>query len=130
METSVASPVPDSDARARARGMAGWMKFLGVVNIIGGSLNALSIVGILWAWLPIWIGIVLVQAGTRAREYAERGDAASLSALMGRLKTHFVMSGVTIIVALALSVISVIVVVALLAAGLLSMPSLLEALGQ
>jgi hypothetical protein len=106
------------------------MKFLGIVNIVGGALNALSIIGILWAWLPIWVGIVLMQASSRAGEYAERGDAASLGAFMGRLKTYFAISGIAIIISLALSVISVIAVVVLMAAGLWSMPSLLEALNQ
>ena len=87
-------------------------------------------IGILWAWLPIWIGVILVQAGSRAGEYADRGDAVALTAFMGRLKTYFVISGVMVIVSLALSVITVIAVVVLMAAGLWSMPSLLESLGQ
>jgi hypothetical protein len=130
MEASSANLVTDADARGHVRGMTGWMKFLGIVNIVGGALNALSIIGILWAWLPIWVGIVLMQASSRAGEYAERGDAASLGAFMGRLKTYFAISGIAIIISLALSVISVIAVVVLMAAGLWSMPSLLEALNQ
>ncbi len=130
MESNQVNVMTEPDARTRARGMAGWMKFLGVVNIVAGALNALSIVGILWAWLPIWLGIILVQAGSRACEYVERGDAAALAALMGRLKTYFVVNGVLIIVALALSVLCAIAVVALIAAGAWSLPSLLELLNQ
>jgi hypothetical protein len=122
--------VTDADARAHVRSMTGWMKFLGIVSIVGGALNALSLIGILWAWLPIWVGIVLMQAGSRAGEFAERGDAPSLTAFMGRLKTYFAISGITIIISLALSIITVIAVVVLMAAGLWSIPSLLESLGQ
>ncbi len=44
----------------------GWLKFLGVLSIIGGVLSALTIVGILVAWLPIWMGVLLFQAGSQA----------------------------------------------------------------
>ena len=42
----------------------GWMKFVGVLSIIYGVLVALSIIGILIAWLPIWIGILLFQSAS------------------------------------------------------------------
>jgi hypothetical protein len=42
----------------------GWLKFLGVLSIIGGIVQALSIVGIIIAWLPIWMGVLMFQAGS------------------------------------------------------------------
>ncbi len=52
------------------------MKFMGIMTIIGGGLQALSIVGLLVAWLPIWMGVVLTKAGSKAGEYADKGDCA------------------------------------------------------
>jgi fatty acid desaturase len=37
----------------------GWMKFLGVLMIICGVLTACTIIGIIFAWPPIWLGVVL-----------------------------------------------------------------------
>jgi len=34
--------------------MNGWIKFLGIAAIILGGLYALTIVGIIIAWMPIW----------------------------------------------------------------------------
>jgi hypothetical protein len=79
----------------------------------------LSIIGILWAWLPIWLGVVLTQAGSRAREYADKGDMASLEAMTGRLKTYFTLSGVVMIVSIALGVIAAIFWGVVVAMGLL-----------
>ncbi len=42
----------------------GWIKFLGILSIVSGALGALSIIGILWAWLPIWLGVLLFQAAS------------------------------------------------------------------
>jgi len=126
MEGSVVTTAPDTTARKNAKGMKGWMKLLGIVSIIGGALNALSIVGLLWAWIPIWLGIVMVQAGSRAGEYADKGDMASLEGLTGRLKTYFTLSGIMLIIVLAVSVLAGIIGAVLLAAGVLSMPNLME----
>ena len=108
MENSVVTTTPDTLARKNAAGMTGCMKFIGILNIIAGAVNALTIIGILWAWLPIWLGVVLTQAGSRAREYADKGDMASLEAMTGRLKTYFTLSGVVMIVSIALGVIAAI----------------------
>jgi hypothetical protein len=126
MEGSVVTTAPDVTARKNAKGMKGWMKLLGIVSIIGGALNALSIVGILWAWIPIWLGVIMVQAGSRAGEYADKGDMASLEGLTGRLKTYFTLSGIMLIIVLAVSVLAGIVSVVLVAAGVLSMPNIME----
>jgi len=45
----------------------GWLKFIGLLSLIYGIITALTIVGILIAWLPIWMGVLLFQAGSRAQ---------------------------------------------------------------
>ena len=51
-----------------AKNMSVWVKLMGILNIIGGALSALTIVGIIIAWAPIWMGVLLFQAGSRADE--------------------------------------------------------------
>jgi hypothetical protein len=128
MEASVSGivPAPNPAAQANAASMKGWMKFIGIVQIVAGAVNALSIIGILWAWLPIWIGIILVQAGSKAGDYAAKGDAASLEAMTGRLKTYFIISGVMMIVSIAVGILAGIVWAVLLAAGIFSMSDIMD----
>ncbi len=126
MEASVATTAPDTQARRNARGMTGWIKFMGIMTIIGGCLQALSIVGLVIAWLPIWMGVVLTKAGSRAREYADKGDFASLEGMIGQLKTYFTISGIMIIISFAVSIIAAGVWVVLLATGVLSSSSLMD----
>ena len=82
----------------------GWMKFLGILSIVSGALGALSIVGIIWAWLPIWLGVLLFQAASGVEQAAISGDSTSFVIAQNRLKLYFVINGVTIIVAFALVV--------------------------
>jgi uncharacterized membrane protein (UPF0182 family) len=109
--------------------MAGWAKFMGIMTIISGCLQVLTIFGIVIAWLPIWMGVVLTRAGSKAGEYAEKGDMASLEAMTGQLKTYFVISGILIIISFALALVAAVVWIVLLALGF-SMPSVVDALKQ
>jgi hypothetical protein len=72
----------------------GWLKFLGVLSIIGGVGQALSIVGILFAWLPIWMGVLMFQAGSSIDSAGQFGDKFAFLRSMGNLKTYFMLQGV------------------------------------
>jgi len=129
MEASVATDINQQQIRASVRGMKGWLKFLGIMCIIGGVLQALSIVGILWAWLPIWMGVILNQAGGRAQDYLDRGDSAAMAGFLGKVKTFFVMTGIVMIVSLALGVIAAVVGLAFGIFAGASLPNLLQQYG-
>ncbi|MEO0081723.1 MAG: DUF5362 domain-containing protein [candidate division WOR-3 bacterium] len=128
MEASVSTDLNQQQLLANIRGMKGWLKFIGILTLIMGILQALSLIGILWAWLPIWMGIILTQAGSRAQEYAERNDPAALTGLTSKLRTYFVIQGVLLIVSLCLAVLGGIlaIVLGLFAGGL---PELLKQYG-
>jgi hypothetical protein len=81
----------------------GWMKFLAILSIVSGALGALSIIGIIWAWLPIWLGVLLFQAASGVEQAAISGDLASFVVAQNRLKLYFVINGVMIIVGFALA---------------------------
>jgi hypothetical protein len=72
----------------------GWLKFLGVLSIISGVGSALSIVGIIFAWLPIWMGVLMFQAGSSIEPAGQFGDKFAFLRSMGSLKTYFILQGV------------------------------------
>lgn len=81
----------------------GWLTFLGIVSILYGIFTALSIVGILIAWLPIWLGVLLLQAGSALDAARTSGDPAAMIRAMGKLKTYFIIWGVITLISLLLS---------------------------
>ncbi len=95
MESTTSS---DTMARLaeRARSMSGWLQFMGVVTLGAAIPSVLSIVGIVVAWLPIWLGVLLFQAGTAAR----RGTDDELIRMIERLRLYFIVQSVVVIVAL------------------------------
>jgi hypothetical protein len=94
----------------------GWLKFLGVLSIISGVGSALSIVGIIFAWLPIWMGVLMFQAGSSIESAGQFGDKFAFLRSLGGLKTYFVLQGVLTLlgIVLMLSVLCITIVLPLL----------------
>lgn len=109
MEVTASTDTTAQAIRENVRGSKGWLKFLGILSIISGAMAALSIVGIIFAWMPIWLGVLMVKAGGRAGEYAERGDPASLAAYTRQLKTLFTIMGILQIIGMAFGLIGAII---------------------
>lgn len=94
----------------------GWMKLIGIVMIIQGVLTALTIVGIIVAWLPIWLGVLLMQSGSAAERANMAGDEASFRMAMDKLHTYFVIQGVLVIIGIVVFVLMLIFYGAVIAA--------------
>jgi hypothetical protein len=82
----------------------GWLKFLGILSIISGVGTALSLVGIIIAWLPIWMGVLMFQAGSSIDSAGQFGDRFAFLRSMGSLKTYFVLQGVLTLIGIIVAV--------------------------
>jgi len=82
----------------------GWLKFLGILSIISGVGTALSLVGILVAWLPIWMGVLMFQAGSSIDSAGQFSDRFAFLRSMGNLKTYFVLQGVLTLIGILFAV--------------------------
>jgi len=72
----------------------GWIKLVGVMFIIGGALYALTIIGVIIAWLPIWQGILLLQSAGAAEQAYQSGNRNAMIRSLSKLKTYFIIMGV------------------------------------
>ncbi|MCK4606166.1 MAG: hypothetical protein KAU35_02600 [candidate division Zixibacteria bacterium] len=79
------------------------MKLLGVVMIVQGILSALTIVGIVICWLPIWLGVLLFKAAGAAEAAQLTGDRMQLEESLRKIKTYFVINGVLMLIMLVLA---------------------------
>lgn len=83
----------------------GWIKFLGILMLVYGIFMALSIVGLLIAWLPIWIGILLIQASSRIDQASKIGSKEALLNAQKSLSTYFTVYGVMALIGIIISVV-------------------------
>jgi len=81
----------------------GWMKLLGVVMIIQGIVSAVTVVGIVICWLPIWLGVLLFKAAAAAEAAQLTGDRIQLEESLRKIKTYFVINGVLMLIMLILA---------------------------
>jgi uncharacterized protein DUF5362 len=86
--------------------MKGWLKFIGVVLIIGGVLTAITLFGIVIAWVPIWMGVTLFSASSKIEMAFHSGDKQQLLEACNKLKTYFTIQGFLLILSIALSIFS------------------------
>lgn len=93
-----------------------WMKFLGVVMIVQGVMTALTIVGIIFCWLPIWLGVLLFKSASAVETAYIGGSKVDLIMSMQRLKTYFVINGVLML----LTVLAVIFAFIVAGAGIIA----------
>ena len=98
----------------------GWLKLLGVLSIVQGVMLALSIVGILVAWLPIWMGVVLFRAATAAETAQETGQKQAMIESLGNLRTYFTINGVIVLVGLLFFLLTICGVIVAILTGVIS----------
>ncbi|SRR5690606_26282344 len=84
-----------------------WIKLMGVFMIIYGVLVALTIVGIIIAWLPIWVGVVLFQSASAIDVAYTNGDQEAAVRAMDKLKVYFIINGVLLLIGIIFGVIAV-----------------------
>ena len=87
----------------------GWMKLLGVLMIIAGILYAITLVGIIVCWLPIWMGILLFKTAGAAEVAQINGSRAQLHLALSSLKTYFTIQGVLVLISLIFMLIGLII---------------------
>lgn len=86
-----------------------WLKLLGIVMIVMGSLYALTIVGIIFAWLPIWMGVLLYQAAEKVSSAYYSGDKAEFIMAQRKLTTYFTINGILMLVGIGIWILAMIV---------------------
>jgi len=84
----------------------GWMKLVGVMSIIAGALQVLTIFGIIIAWLPIWTGILLFQSANAIEQAYEGENQAAMTRSLYKLKTYFIIMGVLTLIGIIFMVLA------------------------
>lgn len=83
-----------------------WMKLMGVFMIVYGVLIVIGTfgIGLVIAWLPIWIGVLLFQSANAIDTAYTQGDAAAAVRAMEKLKVYFIINGVLLLLGILLGV--------------------------
>ncbi len=72
----------------------GWLKLIGILSILYGAMMVLTIVGIVIAWLPIWMGVLLLQSASTIEHAQITGDKVALYRSLSKIKMYFTITGI------------------------------------
>jgi len=76
------------------------MRLVGVLLIINGAVITITGIGVLVAWLPIWLGILLLKTAQAISIAHQHGNEHMLDLSLRRLRTTFTIMGVSTLVLL------------------------------
>ena len=83
-----------------------WLRLLGILSIISGIFTIFTIIGILFCWLPIWLGVLLFQsAGSLENAYLS-GQKEELMQAMDKLRLYFIIMGIFSLIGLIFGLLS------------------------
>ena len=82
-----------------------WIKLFGWMMLGNGILTVFTGWGILFCWLPIWMGVLLLKAGSALEAAGNRGDKAQFLLAQDKLKTFFTVNGILMLVGIIVSTI-------------------------
>jgi len=83
----------------------GAMRFLAGLLIAAGVLNCLTIVGLLYGWIPIWIGTLLWRSADRLEHGRRSGDPQKLREGLQSLATAIRIKAVLALVGIVLTLV-------------------------
>ena len=84
--------------------VAGWMKFLGIVQIILGVIQCLTIIGAVVGWAPIWIGTLLLKSSDNYRTALVANNAVAAHEASSHLAKAIKIFGILMLVIFSLQV--------------------------
>ena len=80
----------------------GWLKFVGVMLFIDGAMLAVTGVGIVVAWIPIWLGVLCFQVANAIEKANHSDNAESMMRSLSKIATMITIVGIVNIVFLVL----------------------------
>ncbi|MFH2039087.1 MAG: DUF5362 family protein [Chloroflexota bacterium] len=92
----------------------GWLKFVGIMMILGGIPSALALVGI----IPIWQGVLLMQAASSIETAANTGQNYAFNSAMSNIKTFFIINGILILIGLIVGLLMACIMIVLPLVGI------------
>jgi len=87
----------------------GWIRFFGIISIVYGVFTAITIVGIVFAWLPIWLGVLVTGAVNKVEKAYIVGDQQAIVDAQNKLSTYFLINAIVVLVGIILLAIFLVV---------------------
>lgn len=79
-----------------------WIMIIGIISIISGVATVFSVIGIVIAWLPIILGVFLIQTSILLKKVSENYSAEEFLKSLDKLRLYFTVSAISTIIVLTI----------------------------
>lgn len=80
-----------------------WLRLVGVLMMIGGILQCLTCIGLLYGWLPIWMGVLLMSTAKAIELAHDTQDASQIVVAQQKLALYFKIMGVLVLLGVVMT---------------------------
>lgn len=81
--------------------MSIWMRLLGTFFLLCGVGLIFTLIGVLFAWIPLWIGLILLQAAGKAERAESWENTDQLMGMLEKLRLYFLVSSALAVLLIA-----------------------------
>nr|WP_281398124.1 DUF5362 family protein [Ruficoccus amylovorans] len=87
-----------------------WLKLMAVLQFLYAGIYIIGSfgIGIIFAWLPIWMGVLMWQAANRARDAALSGDLMTAITAQNKIKLLIIIMGVITLLSIVLALLFIV----------------------
>lgn len=84
-----------------------WLTFFAVICFLNALILAISLWGIVLAWIPLWIGALLVRAASRLRRFDESDREENMREAIEKVVLALKIVAICFIVQIGIAVIAI-----------------------
>ena len=88
-----------------------WLIIPAVLAILWGVVTGITIIGLIVAWIPIWLGVILFQANKALESARVSGQRNDIMTAVEKLELYFRINGILFIVIFVLFAVSMISII-------------------
>lgn len=89
-----------------------WLKLMAVLQFLYAGIYIIGSfgIGIIFAWLPVWMGVLMWQAANRARDAALSGDLMTAITAQNKIKLLIIIMGVITLLSIVLALFFIVLI--------------------
>ena len=83
-----------------------WLMFVGIMLFMQAFFLAISVVGLIVAWLPVWLAVLCFQIARSVNDAYSNQDELALTRANSKIGTAIFLLGVVLLISLILGILA------------------------
>lgn len=99
-----------------------WLKFVGIIHIIGGIFLCMTFIYAIFGWVPIVVGVWMLKSSSSFKTFINNSDSGAFDVAIEKLKNIYMLTGIVTIVEIFVVLFLIVVFLIIMKMGLFFIP--------